>query len=289
MKRLQTLFVVAALAALPAAADIRYTTRTSSGGDTPNSQMNMVAEGWVDGERAQIYFRESSNPWMKTGTYLYTPDAGRTLFLVDPEQKTYSEWDLEAILRFAGSVLRGMGPLLKFEVQDPEVKLVSEGPGPALLGLPTTEYELHSSYTMLVKVLGFKNQQSIREVSQIVTTTALPDMALAVWLRNDPPKTGHDGIDQLAERTWTATEGVTLKMRTESTVTGKKGKQQSSWTEFVVTELDANAGGPPDGYGYPESYTRTSMMPTEEELAGQEQGEDEGKKKRFGGLFDGGS
>ncbi len=288
MRRLFATLCLIALTCLPAGADTLIQTRTVSGGDQPNSQMDMLADAYTDGTRVQVYFRESSNPWMKSGMYLFSPDGGTTLFLVDPKEETYSEWDLEALLQFAGAMLRGMGPLLQFEIRDPDVKLVSEGPGPVTLGMPTKEHKLESSYTLSMRILGMKREQTVRESSTILTTKELPATALGVWLRSEPPKIGHGELDKLIAANWAPLqdEGLTVVREVQTVMTTKKGKEQRSWSKFETLKFDDAAGGPPGGYGFPDSYQQVSMMPTEEEMAGGSGDDGEkGKKKRFGGLF----
>jgi hypothetical protein len=153
--------------------------------------------------------------------------------------------------------------------------------------MSTRKYEIESHYTMLMKILGIKRSQEIHEVSTLITTKELPDTALGVWLRKDPPKTGNADLDKLANNAWSRIEpgSVMVKMRTDSTVIGKKGKEQRSWTEFELIELDRSFGGPPGGYGYPEHYTPVTLMPTAEMMEGEQNQEDEEKKGRFGGLF----
>jgi len=54
--------------------------------------------GWIDGPAAKIEFADQKGTMFKPGSYLLTKDAGRTLYLVDPKEKAYSRWDLEAML-----------------------------------------------------------------------------------------------------------------------------------------------------------------------------------------------
>lgn len=284
MRRLLVSCLFLALVAVPALADIRAITETMTGGDNASEEMNMTVESFTDGEKGNFYIRKSSNPFMKEGMYLYTPDGGKTLFLVDPVEMTYSEWDLEAIIQFAGTVLQSLGPLVKFEIVDPKVELLTEQAGPSWDGLATTEYTFRSEYTMKTRVMGIKSQQHVNARTKI-RTAQLPT-PLGVWMRTDPPKTGTE-FDKIVENSpWGEIAGqVALDYRADTVITsGKKNNQQSSWMESKTIELDRDAGGPPGGYGFPDTYQPVQMMPTQEQLAGQES-KDGKKKGRFGGLF----
>jgi hypothetical protein len=283
---------LAALVATPALATVRYEAKTSSGGDGMEESIIFV-EGYVNGLNTKVFFRDSDNQWMKAGFYLVSTDGGKTLFMVNPEEETFSEWDLEQVLRFAGAMMQGLGPIVNFKIENARVDLISEGPGESMHGLSTRLSELESEYDMLLRVIGIKKASHIQTQSKIWTTKGVEDIAMSVWLRNDPPEIGYDEFDKLVRTAWGSTEGVTLKMEQTSTTTGKKGKTQRNWSKFLVTSLDQSASDPEGGYGWPDHYTRVDMMPTEAQLsgdpnAGGDEGGDKKKKKRFG-LFDGGS
>ena len=104
-------------AAVPCFAGIHYksVTKTEGAGQAGDVQ----AEGWVSGDNAKVAFTESSgNPVLKEGMYLITKDGGKTLYLVNPEEKTFAEWSLQGMLGAAGTIMSGMGPLLKIQFSD---------------------------------------------------------------------------------------------------------------------------------------------------------------------------
>lgn len=265
-------FGLAALSALPAAAGIHYKAVTriedpqTKGGST-------VVEGWVAGDKARVEFKESANPMAKAGGWLLTRDGGKTMYMVDPEEKTYAEWDLQAMLGVAGAVMNGMGPLLKIEFSTPKVETLTDEAGPTLLGLPTRHYRYRTSYTTKVRVLGMANEASVVSDQEIWTTDKLSDLALGVWLRNDPPKTGNEQFDKLLAAEMGKTQGFPLKSVTVSTTTQKKGNKQSvSKTTLEVTQLDTNATVPGTSFDIPAGYKEVEMTP----VAEGEDGEDGG-------------
>lgn len=283
--RILTALLLTAAIVAPATAAIHYKARTVAQAEGGAEGMDMYVEGWVNGPKAKVLFLDSGNPWMKSGQYLSTLDGGQTLYLVDPEKETYSVWDLDAILQFAGSMMQSLGPLMQFEIAEPDVELLVDEDGGEMLGLSTRHYRFKTVYDMQMKILGMKRSNRSESVHDIWTTNELDDVALGVWLRKDPPETGHPELDKLRGGAWSQIEGVPLKMVEESTTTmgKKKGKSQSSRTEFTVEALDTAAADPAGGYGYPEHYQRVEMMPSMEDLAGRQEGDD--KKNPLGGLF----
>lgn len=272
-----------AVLAAPVLADFRSVTLTQTGGDNANETMNMTVESFVKGDVGQFYIRKSSNEVMKEGMFFYTPDALKTLFLVNPEDKTFSEWDMEAFLQFALSVLKSLGPLVKFEIVDPKVELISQKPGPTRHGLDTEEYLFGSRYGIESRVLGIKQKQLIEETTKIRTAT-LP-IALGLFMRTKPPLTGTE-FDKIVENSPWGQLGdseVALEYRLDTVVTsgkkGKKQKQQTSWQETRATELDLDSSGPADGYGFPGDYQEVVLMPNTDLMAA-DQGEGEGESQK---------
>lgn len=246
--------------ATPSWAGIHYKAVTTVP-DARNGNNQIVVEGWVAGDKAKVLFRDSGNPMMKKGSYLLTKDGGRTLYLVDPEEKTYAEWDLQAMLGTAGAVLQGMGPLLKIEFSDPKVEKVSEGDGGSLLGLPTRHVKSRTSYSMKIKVLGMGQASNVVSEQEIWATDKLKDVGLGVWLRADPPRTGNENFDKLVAAQASQVGGFPLKTVTVSTTTNNKGKQQVSRTSTEVTELDAAASVPDATFEIPGGYEETQLVP----------------------------
>ncbi len=69
--------------------------------------------GWIDGPAAKVEFADQKGTMFKPGSYLLTKDAGRTLYLVDPKEKAYSRWDLEAMLASTFALHRERGPVAR--------------------------------------------------------------------------------------------------------------------------------------------------------------------------------
>jgi len=248
-----------ALAAAPGFAGIHYKSVTKTQPEGGKSQ-DIQVEGWVSGDNARVDIKESWNPVLKPGAYLITKDGGKAIFLVDPEEKTYAEWDLQGMLGAAGAMMNGMGPVLKVEFSEPKVEKLLEEAGPAIVGLPTRHYRYRTSYSMKMKVLGMGNESSIVSEEDIWSTDSLQDAALSVWLRSDAAKTGNEQLDKLIASSRGKVAGFPLKMVTVSTSTNKKNKQTTTRTTMEVTELDTKANPPGGSFEIPSGYEKTEMM-----------------------------
>jgi hypothetical protein len=251
--------VLLALAAAPGFADIHYKSVTKTQPEQGKSQ-DIQVEGWVAGDSSRVNIKESWNPVLKPGSYLITKDGARTIFLVDPEEKTYAEWDLQGMLGAAGAMMNGLGPVLKVEFSEPKVEKLLEEAGPAIVGLPTRHYRYRTSYTMKMKVLGMGNESAIVNEEDIWATDSLRDAALSVWLRSESPKTGNEQLDKLIASSRGKVTGFPLKMVTVSTSTNKKNKQTTTRTTMEVTELDSKASAPGGSFEIPSGYEKTEIM-----------------------------
>jgi hypothetical protein len=261
-----------AVVSAPAFAGVHYKSVTKTQ-DAQTKGSSMEVEGWVSGEKARVEFKESANPAAKQGSWLLTKDGGKTIYLVDPEEKTYAEWNLQAMLGLVGNVMQGMGPLLKIEFSDPKVEKLLDEDGGTVSGLPTRHVRYRTSYNMKIRVLGMGNEANVVTEQDIWSTDRLQDVALGIWLRSDPPRTGNEQFDKLIAAEAGKTQGFPLKTVTVSTSTQKKGNKQTvTRSTMEVTQLDTSANVPGSSFEIPGGYKETQLVPTGEEGEGQEGG-----------------
>ena len=253
-------------AAMPAMAGIHYQATTKTEAQSRSSEMRV--EGWAAGDKAKVEFKESTdgNPVTQKGTYLVSKDGGKTLYLVNPEEKTYAVWDLRGMLGAAGAVMNGVGSLLKVQFSEPKVEKLAEDDGGTLLGMPTRHYKYRTSYTMTMKVLGMGNVSDVVTEQEFWTTTKLGDAGLGVWLRSEPPRTGNAELDKLLTAERYKMQGFPLKTVTVTSSTDKKrGRMNTSRSTMEVTQLDASASVPATAFEIPAGYKETQLLPAARE------------------------
>lgn len=273
------LTLLAVLAAVPAWAGVHYKAQTVLSGD---QQSRTAVEAWVDGEKTKVVFIESDQPMMEENSYLVSTDGGKTLFLVNPKEKTYMEWDLEGMLAAFGSVMDSMQGLMSMEFSDVQVEKLSEESGGQVLGYSTTHRQYRTSYTMSIKVMGLKRQSTTDMVQDIWTTDAFGDPGFGVWLRNEPPKTGIEGLDEVIASEMEKVDGLPLKSVVRSTTVGQKGKRETTTTtETEVTMIEETAIAD-STFEIPADYTKQEM-----EMEMEDAGEEEEDSNPFGRLLKG--
>ncbi len=235
MSKKLTTALLGLLIALPTFAGVRYTTVT-----TVDSQRGPVtsAEVWVSGEKAKVVFGKTASPITPEGNYLVTHDAGKTLFLVDPDKKTYSEWSMDAMFKALGGMLDAVGPLVELDFDHPDIDKLGQEPGERILGLETTLSRFRSNYRMSMKVMGMKRAWDIESEQQTWSTNELKDPAMGVWLRGVPRSTGNEDLDNLLDTEMSQVNGFPLKIVTTTNRTNKKGKTTTDVTTMKVEELE---------------------------------------------------
>ncbi len=298
MKRVWITLTLAVGLVVPVEAGIEYRARTWQEGAQQNEQMESTVTASIDGDKARIQFEDSGNPWMPAGSYLLTTDAGQTIQLVKPADKTWGEFDLDAVMQMLGTLSES--GLINFEVDNAQVEMLERGPGKEVAGVATSHARYRTSYDMKIKVLGMGRTQHMETIQDVWYTKELSDAAMGIWLRKEPPRTGTE-LDELVDLEVSKIEGFPLESVSTTTTTGKKGKASTTTTRTLVSELRRGVSFPTGTFVIPSDYTRTQLMPTEAMLGGggqqgaadQQAGEEEekggllGRFKKFGKKKDG--
>src|SRR5437899_1447140 len=127
-------------------AGVTYTaeTRTILGAKDGNGDFRI--QGWVSGDRARVEFLQSQLPELETGTYLVSSDGGDNVFLVNPKNKTFEVWDINAMISNMADMMRSMRGEMRVRFEEPKVEKLLEEDGPRIDGMPTRHYRFRSSY-----------------------------------------------------------------------------------------------------------------------------------------------
>jgi len=260
MRKLSVLGVVVLLVfAAHSFAGVYYVAQTTAEGGKSAEKQNMVVKAWASGDGGKVVFEESENPMMGKGTYIITKDGGKTMFLVDPKEKTYMKWDLDSMMGLLGGAMKMMN--LKFT--DPKVEFLGEEPGGLVAGIPTTRYSYRTSYAMSMSFMMMKKNSRVMKDEEIWAATKLADAALGIWLRKAPPKTGNEDMDKLIKAEMGKVQGFPLKRKTVTTSTDEKGNKEVTTITMEVTELQM-VPVPDSTFEIPSDYKETSLAGTGE-------------------------
>jgi len=221
-------------------------TTIDSGGGSSREPVTMKMQ--VDGERARIEWAGGRGP--SGGGYMLTTDGGQTVFMVNPEEKTYMKWDIEKMLQGVGGMMDQMKGLMQVKVTDHNVEKVADEAGPAILGYPTRHYKFVTRMTTETTIFGRKQTNTSTNEQEVWATTKMEAPGFAIWRKMQSQKTGFADMDKLieAERA-KGIKGIPLK--TILTAAGARGRTTKTVTEVTqVTEgrIDGSAFEIPKDY-----------------------------------------
>lgn len=251
-----------------------YTAVTRGEGTEQAAQANTTIKALVDGDRAKIELLNSSNPMMPAGTYMLASDGGRTIYLVNPQQKSYTKWDMNAMMDFAGGAMQMMG----ISFSQPVIEKLAEEKGPSLLGFPTRHYRFRTSYTMTMNFMGMKRSTETVMEEEVWATDQLKDAGFQAWLNQKPAKTGNAELDKMLEaEIGKKIQGLPLKRIVKQTQKESNGNTQTSTMTMEVTAL-SKKDVPAGVFDLPKGYTEQPMfpglLPGAEDSADEDDGED---------------
>ena len=265
MKKLSVLCVLLMLAAVPTFAGVYYTAKTTAEGGRGAAMQDITVQAWVAGGNAKVEFEQSGNPMMGKGMYMVTKDGGQTLYMVNPEEKTYYKWDMDSLMGMAG----GMMKMMKLTYTDAKVEKISEEPDGLVAGVPTVHYKFRTSYTMSMSMMMMHKTTRVVKLEDIWAAPKLVEAGLGIWLRKTPPKTNNEQLDALLKAEMGKVVGFPLKTVTVETSTDEKGKSETTTTTMEVTELRMQVV-PDSTFAIPAGYKETSMMGGEKGEKGEE-------------------
>jgi hypothetical protein len=261
------LVLLGAAAALPAAQGAHYFESSSNTEIDGAAPMAAQVRGWIDGERARIDFVSGqAMPFANSG-YMLSNDGGQTLYLVDPEERTYSELDIEQMLGMAGTVMQAVGGVMRMEFTDTVNEKLGEEPGGTILGHPTTHYRYRTGYTMTMGVMGFKRSNRIDTEQELWCAAGLQDAGFKVWLRPDRYRTGNEELDNIIRLQYQDLDCLPLRSRMTSVTKGDNQPESRTVTSTEVTVLREESA-PAGTFDLPAGFTAKELMPDMSQMPG---------------------
>jgi hypothetical protein len=221
-------FVLIAAAYAFAGVEFVAQTRSEGGGD-------VTVHAFVSGSRAKVIFVESEVDLYATGDYMLSPDEGRTLYVISPSTRTYTRFDVQAMMTGMGGLVQGMRGMMKVSFESPKVEKLLEDNGGLIVGLPTRHYRYRTSYTVSISMVGAHKVSTVME-EDIWATEQLVDPALKVWLKQDPPTTGDEQVDKMIRAEMAKVQGFPLKRVTVTSTVDSSGEHKSR-SEMDVLEV----------------------------------------------------
>ena len=279
MRRTWAALGLAMLIASITTAGIRYESTTRSVDEDGDVQQVYIVTSWVDGDRARIEFQEAKGGPVPDEAYMITTDGGATMYMVNPEEQSYMEWNLDRMFQTLGDLQQASGGMVSMDFSDTSAEYQGSSPGGPILGYDTTKHAMKSAFTMEVKVFGMKQSTTVRTETEAWMTDKLAAPGFGAWLRGTPPRTGDPELDSMLDGIAAKLDGVVLKSVSNSVMVDNKGRESRSRSMTEVTSIE-ETDIDPSMFEIPEGYEKVEM-PT----MGEGTESDEDQPKGLGGLF----
>jgi hypothetical protein len=245
----------------------------STGKSTGNKeQVTMRGRGTYSGDDAKLEILEASasaggkDTYGGKGAYFIVKNGGQVMYMVDPNQKQYMKWDMQAMLAGMSKVVNAVGGFVKMQISDPKVDVQDLGAGETVQGYPTRHYRMIQNFTMSASVLGHKSTtRSESTVDYYFSPTlriANPFVAnsqqMAAMSQFDMFNNSDYKTQMSAAMAKMPKNGVPLKMVSTTVSTDDKGKQETSTSVMEMINFKAT-NVPSSAFEIPSGYTEIQM------------------------------
>ena len=265
MKRVFPLLATAVLASTtPVAAGVYFSAVTTSAGRQGAASATASVRGWVQGEKARVEYTQSPNPLLKAGRFLLTLDGGRSIYLVDPSERTFSQWDA------AAAVWSSVQPAAA--IAGARIEKLGEEDGGELLGVPTRHIRYRIGAASGGATAAARPAAGVVVEEDLWVAPELAEAALGVWLQADAPASGSDAAGTPEAAADERCRTFPLKRVAVTTTTGRNGLQTVVTTTTTVTELsveDVSPGTFTMGSGFREKPLAAAGKPGEQPSPGE--------------------
>jgi hypothetical protein len=193
-----------------------------------------TVRGWVEGDKARIEFTASRDPLLRPGRYLLTLDGGQSVYLVDPTERTFSQWDGDAAVWTSGRTA-AQGVL--------SIEKLGEDDGGELVGLPTRHIRYRTSLPSAGGAAMRRGGTTVVD-EELWVASQLANAALGVWMRRAAADAGNREPAAAASLERERYGMFPLKRVAVTTTTGSKGGSSVVKSTTTVTELSVEEVSP---------------------------------------------
>ena len=235
-------------------AGIEWQSKTAT--STGEKQNIMLVHAYAqDGNVKQEFVKGMSNPLMKEGSYMLFLKGSSIIYLVNPKEKTYSEFPLDAMMQMAGSMMQMTITNAKVDVK--------QLPAEKILNYACNHARIESSYDMEMKMMGFQIKNHTEQSNEMWGTTAIADKELSPLFKSMNLKTGMKELDALIEKQVSVIKdlGFPIKSVMVTKTTDQKGKVTTITAETTVSEIVTKSLSA-SLFEIPKDYEKTSLLPT---------------------------
>ena len=194
------LTVALAIVAFPAFAAIQYEFIQKNTTEDPIRPItDVTGRTIIDGARSRVeYLGGNTYP---PGTYVLSTDGARRLYFVDPEKKSYTEFNTSGIATALAT------NNLKIENFTSNVETLPDRK--TIAGVETTHYKVSMQYDVTLTVQGIGLKQHVTTTIEKWTSDQFAEIDLAFY--SEPTMTGNEALDKLIETEMARAPGFPMR------------------------------------------------------------------------------
>ncbi|HEX2723391.1 MAG TPA: hypothetical protein VHM24_10760 [Gemmatimonadaceae bacterium] len=265
-------FVLAAATPVADGMSYEFVMKSTSRQTGNKEQVTLRGRGVYAGDDAKIEILEAASSaggeqaFGGKGTYFIVKDGGKEMLLVNPAEKSYMKWDMQAMFAGIGKVVNAVGGLVKLQMSDVRIDARDLGAGESVQGYPTKHIQVIQNYTMTAKVFGKTSASksetttdyyfapSLRIANPFMSNSQQMAMMSQLDMFNNPEyKSQMSAAMAKIPKT-----GVPLKTVTTTVTTDEKGKKESNVTVMEMVNFKAS-NIPQSTFAIPSGYTMVEM------------------------------
>ncbi len=202
---------------------------------TGKNGSELAGKASVEGTNMRLDFSKGDKVIFKNNSVVISKDGGKSMFVIDPKEKTYFEFSLDDLFGALGGMSNAMPGMFKMTIENQSVKLTGSGDGGVIEGYPTKRYVVDSAYDMNIKIMGMKQNSKIKTTSETWTTEKI-GREYATFVQQKGFRTGMEDLDKLIAAQTAAIKGFPLK-QVLTTVSTANNKSETSVTTMTVSSL----------------------------------------------------
>ncbi len=288
MKKTIQIFAIALLIAVPVItqAGVIYSAKTSTElyGEAAEAQrQNPMLQQMTAPQEMKIFAQDkgarikflTDSMLYKKGDFMVSEN-GNTMYICDPQTKTYHKLDLNALRGQAEGMMKTMKKMTKMSYSNVFVNIVDKGNAGNIAGYPVRKYRMLVEYDTNMKILFKKIKNHERREFFIYVTKKLPMDLVPEYSNSQMFSTG---IEQVDSQIQTKLKGLGFPMKTEQLGYGKNNELTSKST-FEITSIKEKSLNPAL-FKLPNGYTEKEIQVEGTDSEGNTQK----KKFKLGDLF----
>ncbi|HEX8620065.1 MAG TPA: hypothetical protein VF911_20965 [Thermoanaerobaculia bacterium] len=192
--------VALAFVTLPSSAALQYDfIQKNTTDDSIRPVTDVTGRATIDGARSRVdYLGGNTYP---AGTYVVSTDGARRLFFVDPEKKSYTEFNTTGI----GTALATNN--LKIENFTSNVETYPDRP--RIAGVETSHHRITMQYDLTLTVQSISLKQHVKTEIEKWTSNQFTEVDMAFF--SEPLLTGNPALDKLIDTEMAKATGFPLR------------------------------------------------------------------------------